>query len=100
MSVNLKAKVKELTWQHANWRHVSFGEGTYDDTLTVQSPYEGVLVQLVEDLDDEGFYVYYDRYDNAVSEIDDEDPDRPQRVSSTARFEITICEHDNHPNYA
>lgn len=101
MKTALEALVKELTWQHANWRHVSFAKGTYDDTLVVQSPYEGVLQQLVEDLEDAGAYVYYDRHENAISEIGDSDePDRPQGVSTVNRFEISVCEHNEHPNYA
>lgn len=85
----LGRKVKELTWEHHDWYHVTLAEATYDDTLAVRSPYEGVLYQLVEDLEDAGYYVQRDSYDNALFDTDE-----------PLGFEIIVCAHDEHPYFS
>ena len=101
MDVWLSKQIKMFAREHGDQSHVSFAEGTYEDTVVVQSPYEGVLLEMIDRLDDEGIFVYYDSNDNAISEIEyDEDPDRPQQVSAVPRFEITVCQHNAHPNYS
>jgi len=89
----LGRKVKELTYERNDWAHVRLVEATYDDTISVRSQYEGVLLQLVEDLEEEGYFLHRDSYNNAVTNIGDDDESNPG-------FEITVCAHDAHSNYA
>lgn len=89
MDVRLSKRLAELARENGDRRHVTFHEATYEDTVAVRSPYEGVLLELVDSCDDAGIYVYYDADENAVYPSDDQD-----------YFEMVACVHDNHPNYA
>lgn len=93
MDARLSKRLAELARENGDRPHVSFHEATYPDTVAVRSPYEGVLLELKDSADDAGLYIYYDVGENAVYPSDDSG-------SETYYFEMVVCTHDNHPNYA
>ena len=100
MDTRLSKRLAELARENGDRPHVSFHEATYDDTVEVRSPYEGVLLELVDSCDDAGLYVYYDNENNAVRSLGIADAQAPQQVTTEDHFAMIVCTHDDHPNYA
>lgn len=94
MDVRLSKQIKMFAREHGDQSHVSFTEGTYEDTVVVQSRYEGVLLEMADRLEDEGYALYYDVDDNRVWATE------PEFDDGFEGFQLIACVHANHPNYA
>lgn len=94
MNIWASKQIKMFARENNDHNHISFHEATYDDTVEVRSQYEGVLLELADRLEDEGYYMYYDVDDSRVFAT------KPEFDDGFEGFKMIVALHDNHPNYA